>query len=59
MRLEFDSRSSLLYIIRFKDRKEEGEGAELIGEVYIYGLMRRSQAFESPDRGLDKNFILV
>jgi hypothetical protein len=48
-----------LYIIRLKDRKEEGEDAELIGESYVDGLMRQRQAFESPDRGPDENFILV
>jgi hypothetical protein len=48
-----------LYIIRFKDLKNVGEEAELIGEAYVHGLMRQGQAFESPDRGPDENFILV
>jgi hypothetical protein len=48
-----------LYIIRFKDLKDDGEEAELIGEAYVHGLMRQGQAFESPDRGPDENFILV
>jgi hypothetical protein len=48
-----------VYIIRFKDRKEEGEEAELIGEAYVHGLMRQGQAFGSPDRGPGEDFILV
>jgi hypothetical protein len=48
-----------LYTIRFKDLEGDGEEAELIGEAYVHGLMRQGQAFESPDRGPDENFILV
>jgi hypothetical protein len=48
-----------LFIIRFKDKKEEGEDADLIGEAYVHGLVRKGQAFESSDRGPDEDFILV
>jgi hypothetical protein len=48
-----------LYVIRFKDRDGEGEEAELVGEAYVHGLMRKGQAFNSPDREADEIFVLV
>jgi hypothetical protein len=48
-----------LYVIRFKDRDGEGEEAELVGDAYVHGLMRKGQAFNSPDREADETFVLV
>jgi hypothetical protein len=48
-----------LYVIRFRDRSGEGEEAELMGDAYVHGLMRKGQAFNSPDREADEKFVLV
>ena len=50
---------SPLYVIRFKDRNGKGEEAELVGEAYVYGLMLKGQAFNSPDREADEKFVLI
>jgi hypothetical protein len=47
-----------VYIIRFKDKKEKSEYAELIGEAYIHGLIE-GEAFNSSDKGPDENFVLL
>jgi hypothetical protein len=48
-----------LYVIRFKDRNGEGDEAELVGDAYVHGLMRKGQAFNSPDREADERFVLI
>jgi hypothetical protein len=48
-----------LYVIRFRDRSGEGEEAELMGDAYVHGLMRKGQAFNSPDREADETFVLI
>jgi hypothetical protein len=48
-----------VYIIRFEDGKEEGKDATLVGDAYVHGLMKNGEAFGSPDRGSDEDFVLV
>ncbi len=50
---------SPLYVIRFKDGNGEGEEAELMGDAYVHGLMRKGQAFNSPGREADETFVLI
>lgn len=44
-----------LFVIRFV---EGGNEAKLIGEAYVHGLMEDDEAFKSPDRGTDEDFVL-
>lgn len=45
-----------LFVLRFN---EGGCEARLIGEAYVHGLMDNDEAFNSPDRGLDEDFVLI
>jgi len=44
-----------LYILKF----EEDDGAKLIGDAYVHGLMKEGQAFESQSRGADELFLVA